>query len=81
MNETEARAYLTKDGNDSVPCSRYGRDTRECALVAWIAASIVARECGEDVTTRDLDYAMSLVVNDADDIAYLLTEYGEGDQS
>jgi hypothetical protein len=65
-------------GHLRVPCSRYGRTSDECAPVAWRAAYLVAREVGEEVEPRDLDYAMGLVVNDADDIANLVREYGHG---
>lgn len=79
--EAEAVAYLTKDGPHLLtPCSRYGRNSAQCAPIAWQVAEIVARECGEVVTTADLDYAMGLVVNDADDIQYLLDEYGTEDK-
>lgn len=74
-------AYLTNNGNDDglyVPCSRYGRNTRECAPVAWRLAYITSRETGEGITTDDLDHAMGLVVNDHDDVAYMVREYGHG---
>lgn len=75
----DAIAYLTKDGPGlAVPCSRYGRTSAECAPAAWRAAYLIARECGEPVTVRDLDYAMGLAVNDSDDIAYVINSYGRG---
>jgi len=78
MNEAEAIEYLTKDGPGlRVPCSRYGSTSAECAPVAYRAALIVANNTNGEVEERDLDYAMYLVVNDSDDIEYLLTEYGE----
>ncbi len=58
--------------------SRYGRTSRECAPVAWRLAYITAREIGDDITPENLDYAMSLVVNDHDDVAYMIREYGHG---
>jgi len=72
-------AWLMKDGNLHVPCSRYGWDTQTCAPVAWRVAYLVAREQGEPVTEAGLDHAMSLVVNDHDDVAYMVREYGRGD--
>lgn len=65
-------------GHLLVPCSRYGRTSAECAPVAWRLAYLVARECGEPITTDDLDYAMGLVVNDHDDVAYIVREHGGG---
>lgn len=84
MNETEAIHYLTHDaetgeetGHLYVPCSRYGRNGADCAPVAYQVATILARETGEELTTETLDYVMGLVVNDHDDVAYMLSEYGE----
>ena len=74
----EAIAHLTRDGADShLACfSRYGSRTDECAPVAWRVAFLVARETGEPVTTEDLDHAMGLVVNDHEDVAYMIRQYG-----
>jgi hypothetical protein len=71
-------AWLMKDGNLRVPCSRYGRNTADCAPVAWRVAYLVARDSGELVTEAGLDHAMSLVVNDHDDVAYMVNSYGHG---
>jgi hypothetical protein len=83
VNRREAIAYLTTDpttGEDAghlrVPCSRYGRTGEECAPVAWRLAYLVARETAEPITTDQLDDAMSLVVNDHDDVAYMVRTYG-----
>lgn len=70
-------AWLMQDGNAYVPCSRYGRDTADCAPVAWRLAYLVARETGEPITEDALDHAMSLVVNDHDDVAYMVRTYGD----
>jgi hypothetical protein len=75
----DAIAYLMADGNLRVPCSRYGRDTEDCAPVAWRVAYLMARETGEPVTRDALDHAMSMVVNDHDDVAYMVNTYGRGD--
>lgn len=81
MNETsemtlaEALDYLEEDPG-KVPCSRYGFDSASCAPVAYAVARIVAEETGEPLTHEALDHAMSLVVNDHDDPAYLVREYG-----
>jgi hypothetical protein len=70
----EAVEYLMAEGNFGVPCSRYGRDTLECAPIAWQVAGAWADESGhDDVTGDDLEYFMGLVVNDHDDVAYLLS--------
>lgn len=59
-----------------VPCSRYGHTSADCAAAAWRAAYLVARETGEEVTTDSLDHMMGLVVNDSDDPAYIVRQYG-----
>lgn len=59
-----------------VPCSRYGSIAADCAPVAVAVARIMARETGEPMTLADLDHAMSLVVNDHDDVASLIRSYG-----
>ena len=69
--------YLTLDGpHDAVLCSRYGHDSASCAPVAWRFAYVVAREQGEPITFDDLDHAMSLVVGNHDDVAYIIRTYG-----
>lgn len=61
--------------------SRYGSTSAECAPVAWRLAYLVARETGTEITRDDLDHAMSLVVNDHDDVAYMVRNYGHGHYS
>lgn len=56
--------------------SRYGSTSKECAPVAWRLAYLVAREQGEEVDLDGLDHAMSLVVNEHDDVAYIIRQYG-----
>ncbi len=68
-----------RDGNLRVPCSRYGNDTAECAPVAWRIAYLLSRESDEPITEDSLDWAMGLVVNDHDDVAYLIRTYGNYD--
>jgi hypothetical protein len=63
-------------GHLSVPCSRYGRTSADCAPVAWRLAYLLARETGEPITRGGLDHAMSLVVNDHADVAYIVRQYG-----
>ena len=62
-------------GNEGlrVPCSRYGSTTEACAPIAAAVSVILAGETGEDT---DPEYVMGLVVNDHDDPAYLLMNYG-----
>jgi hypothetical protein len=77
MKRSEGIAYLIADDPGAyVPCSRYGNNTEDCAPVAWRLAYIIAREEGEPITTDDLDHAMGLVVNDHDDVAYIIRNYG-----
>jgi len=76
MDHAEAIAYLTKDGNLYVPCSRYGRDSKECAEVTWDVSRRVDYDCGID----ELDFLMGLVVNDDDDIAYMIANYPNHDE-
>lgn len=78
MKRSEGLAYLNKDGDFGVPCSRYGRSTSECAPVAWRLAYIITRETGETLDEGHLFYAMGLVVNNHDDVAYMVNTYGRG---
>lgn len=75
MTREEGIAHLNKDGDLRVPCSRYGSSTYECSPVAWTVARILERETGEPMTLDALDHQMGLVVNDHDDVAYLLANY------
>lgn len=61
-----------------VPCSRYGSTSEECAPVAWRLAYLLARETGEEITEESLDRAMSLVVNDHDDVEYIVAPTDTG---
>jgi|GEM_PF-6299519 len=83
MKRSEGIAYLTTDpetGEDTghlrTPCSRYGWNGADCAPVAWRYAYLVAREIGDQVTTDHLDHAMELVVNNHDDVAHIIRNYG-----
>lgn len=71
-------AYLNRDGDLRVPCSRYGSRTADCAPIAWRVAYLVARETGSPITYAALEHAMGLVVNDHDDVAYMVRNYGRG---
>ena len=69
--------YLERDGG-SVPCSRYGRNSIDCAPWA-IACHLIYIEANGpgDLSDEDaLNYYMGLVVNDHDDVEYLIREYG-----
>ena len=72
----EGIAYLLMNGNLAVPCSRYGRDTASCALVAWRLHHLLCRETGAQYSIPQLDHNMGLVVNDHDDVAYIIKNYG-----
>lgn len=76
MTEAEALEFLRRDGNLRVPCSRYGGDTFSCAPTAYRLAELIADATGEPITEESLDRAMGLVVNNHDDVAYLLIEHG-----
>lgn len=82
MKRREAIAYLNREGNLRVPCSRYGWDTFSCSPVAYRLAYIIAREqgyAGTGPTEDELEWAMGLVVNDHDDVAHMIREYGNSD--
>ena len=75
LTDDEKFAYLVDEGGE-VPCSRYGATSADCARVAIAVARILESETGELGSTDSLEHLMSLVVNDHDDIAYMLREYG-----
>lgn len=86
-DEATAVRMLTTDpetGEDTgwlaCPGSRYGRTGADCAPVAWRIAEIIARETGEPIIWHTLEGAMSQVVNDHDDVAYLLANYGTAEE-
>jgi len=56
--------------------SHHGRTSADCAPVAWRLAYLMARESGEAITIATLDHAMNLVVNDHDDVDYMIRTYG-----
>jgi hypothetical protein len=79
ISRKDGIAYLVAECPGAyVPCSRYGTTTEDCAPVAWRLAYLLARETGEEITTEDLDHAMGLVVNDHDDVSYMVRTYGHG---
>src|SRR5215211_8528361 len=72
MSRSDGIAFLLREGNLRVPCSRYGFDSESCAPVAWELAAVVADSTGEPIDADALDYAIGLVVNDHDDVAALI---------
>ena len=83
MNKDEAIRFLTTDqdtGEDTghlyAPCSRWGRNSRDCAEVAYDLDRILSDLTGEGMDERTLDGAMSSVVNDHDDVASIFAQYG-----
>lgn len=76
MTRAQALTFLNRDGDLAVPCSRYGRSTSECAPIAYRLDFLLARETGGEITEASLDHAMGLVVNDHDDVAYIVRDYG-----
>lgn len=77
MTKEEAIKFLTKDGNLKVPCSRYGHDSESCAEVAWAAEVIYCQVAPDEMTFDSLDRMMGLVVNNHDDVEYIIRSYGE----
>lgn len=74
--EVNAFDYLVEEGNLAVPGGRYGTDTFDCAAVACLLHEIYVYCNGPDNdTVEGLEGCMSLVVNSADDVAYLIREY------
>jgi hypothetical protein len=79
LTPAEALAYLCEDSG-RVPCSRYGRNSEECAPVAVALCEIIAEANYEDITRDALDHAMGLVVNDHDDPMELIRSHGDEEQ-
>lgn len=82
ITEEKAIDFLTEYGETShlrVPCSRWGTTTAECAPVAYRLALAMADATGEPITYEGLDSDMSLVVNDHDDVGYVLLSYGNAE--
>lgn len=85
MRRAEGIAYLTRDPETGEDWSnlrvfgRYGPTTADAAPVAWRVAYLVAQNVGEEITTKDLDYAMYLVVNEYPDVAHVVRSYGRYD--
>lgn len=71
-----------EDGIDTgglyVPGSPYGRTSEDVAPVAYRMAYLLARESGEPMSWESLDHCMSLVVNDYDEVPYIIRTYGHG---
>lgn len=60
----------------ATPCSRYGRDSEDCAPFAVAAFLVLEHANGEaDDPAATLDWTMSLVVNDHDDPARVIVDY------
>jgi hypothetical protein len=71
--------WLCRDGNLAVPCSGYGRDTRDCApwAVAMVLIAIDANGTSDMAPmTEALEYDMGLVVNDSDGPLDLVLRHG-----
>lgn len=68
--------YLERDGG-RVPCSRYGRNSEECA--PWAVAMLLIyndANGSEGDPFENLDYYMGLVVNNHDDVESLMRDHG-----
>ena len=80
LTEEESLAYLTApESSGKVPCSRYGRDSDECAPVAIELARIYGDNDGAGFSIDRLDSCMGWVVNDNDGVASLLNEYASAE--
>lgn len=68
------------DGEDTgdlrVPCSRWGTTGVECAEVAYDLDTLLVELGCDPSTPESLEHAMSLVVNDHDEVAYTFREHG-----
>lgn len=71
----DIEAYLRKDSGDA-PASRYGVKAHSWIPVAVAACVIMSELTGEYVTADSIEHITGLVVNDHDDIEYLIREYG-----
>jgi hypothetical protein len=75
MTDKQALEYLTRDGG-RIPCSPWGTSSEEAAPVALVLARIMDGEDAGRMGPDLLDEMMSLVVNAADDVPYLIANYG-----
>ena len=77
MYETLAQyeEHIRNSGTGDAPGSRYGCSAWNWVPVAAAASYIVDRETGES-TPEGIDYVVGLVVNDSDDIGYVISVYG-----
>lgn len=69
LNVLEAYEHLTPNGNNYVPCSRWGSNSDECAVTAIAAACWFSDETGEKITEDLLDEMMSYSANNSDSFA------------
>lgn len=71
------------DGEDTgdlrVPCSRWGTTSAECAEVAYDLDTLLVELGCDPSTPESLEHAMSLVVNDHDDVASVFREHGSAE--
>ena len=67
--------YLSRDGG-KVPCSRYGRTGRECAVVAALVDAILEADTASLRSARSATEIMAHVVNNLDDPAVTIVKDG-----
>ena len=80
MNDEYLEDWLCRDGDLNVPCSRYGRTTRECAPVAVAMLRIFEEANGEQDEPSDaLNEFMGYVVNDSPDPETLILGHCDDD--
>lgn len=66
------------NGHLATPCSRYGRDADSCSWYAVALLAIFEAHGAEpEEAEAIIDHAMSLVVNDNDDVAQTILEHRE----
>ena len=67
--------YLSRDGG-LVPCSRYGRTSQECAVVAALVDAIIEADTHSARSAASATEIMGHVVNDSDDPAVTIVKDG-----
>lgn len=75
QHDTIYEAILADDHNGEAPCSRWGTYARFWAHAAADLAILLADNYGDD-PREHVELACQLVVNDHDDVAWMISNYG-----